>query len=209
MARHPRLGRARSDPRLDPIRWRRPGRGSLIRLAAAAALLVMAAAVVWSRPQTCAPPLAGASASPGSQPGGVRSGFPPGGGDPAVSPGAEGSAVQPGGEGSAARPVGAGAPADQGTGGSSAVPPGFVGVPVRLAEPTALTLVRPGDRVDLLRVDDTGQGTPPVAAAALVLSVTGANDPTSGGLLLALRPAEAARAVTAPGRGFAVLIRPD
>jgi hypothetical protein len=80
-------------------------------------------------------------------------------------------------------------------------------VPVRLAEPAALALVRPGDRVDLLRIDDTGQGTAPVAAAALVLSVTGADDPTSGGLLLALRPTEAEKAVAAPGRGFAVLIR--
>jgi hypothetical protein len=79
---------------------------------------------------------------------------------------------------------------------------------VRLAEPTALALVRPGDKVDLLRIDDTGQGTATVADAALVLGVTGADDPTAGGLLLALRPAEAAKAVSAQGRGFAILIRP-
>ena len=50
------------------------------------------------------------------------------------------------------------------------------GVPIRLAEPTALTLVRPGDKVDLLGVDESG-GTHAVAAAALVLGVTGADDP--------------------------------
>jgi hypothetical protein len=89
------------------------------------------------------------------------------------------------------------------------VPPGSVGVPIRLAEPTALALVHPGDMVDLLRLDDTGHRATPVASAALVLGVTGADEPTAGGLLLALRPAEAEKAVAAQGRGFAVLIRPD
>jgi hypothetical protein len=88
------------------------------------------------------------------------------------------------------------------------VPAGTVGVPVRLAEPTALTLVRPGDHVDLLRVADDGNDASAVAASALVLGVTGADDPTTGGLLLALTPAEAAKAVAQPGGGFAVLIRP-
>ena len=86
------------------------------------------------------------------------------------------------------------------------VPPGSVGVPVRLADPTALSLVRPGNRVDLLRLDETGSTA--VAAAALVLRVTGAGDPTAGGLLLALSPAEAQHAVARPGHGFAILIRP-
>jgi hypothetical protein len=93
--------------------------------------------------------------------------------------------------------------------GATEVPRGSVGVPVRLAEPTALTLVHPGDRVDLLRIDEAGGGTTSVAAGALVLSVTGADDPTAGGLLLALNPAEAQKAVATPGHGFAVLIRPD
>jgi len=87
------------------------------------------------------------------------------------------------------------------------VPPGSVGVPIRLADPTALSLVHPGNRVDLLRLDETGASTA-VAAAALVLRVTGAGDPTAGGLLLALSPAEAQRAVAEPGHGFAILIRP-
>jgi len=86
------------------------------------------------------------------------------------------------------------------------VPPGSVGVPVRLADPTALSLVRPGNRVDLLRLGETGSTA--VAAAALVLRVTGAGDPTAGGLLLALSPAEAQHAVAGPGQGFAILIRP-
>jgi hypothetical protein len=89
------------------------------------------------------------------------------------------------------------------------VPPGRVGVPVRLTEPTALTLVHPGDRVDLLRVDGTTRRTSAVAVDAPVLDVTGADDPTTGGLLLALRPGEAESAVAGPSDGFAVLIRPD
>ncbi|MEU8815722.1 hypothetical protein [Actinoplanes sp. NPDC048796] len=87
------------------------------------------------------------------------------------------------------------------------MPSGTVGVPIRLADPTALSLVKPGNRVDLLRLDEKGTTTS-VAAAALVLTVTGASDPTTGGLLLALAPDEAERAVATPNHGFAVLIRP-
>jgi hypothetical protein len=82
-------------------------------------------------------------------------------------------------------------------------------VPVRLTEPTALALIRPGDRVDLLRVDSTTRRTSAVAVGAPVLAVTGADDPTTGGLLLALRPDEAQSAVAGTDSGFAVLIRPD
>ena len=72
-----------------------------------------------------------------------------------------------------------------------------------------LAVVRPGNRVDLLRLeDDAGRRTTPVASGALVLDVTGKDDPVTGGLLLALSPREAERAVAAPGRGFAILIRP-
>jgi hypothetical protein len=116
-------------------------------------------------------------------------------------------------------------------------------VPVRLAEPTALALVRPGDRVDLVRVEEGGTTTP-VAQGALVLGITGAGDPLpgdplpgdplpgdplagdprggdppggdplagdplAGGLLLALDPGTAKRAVATPSNGFAVLLRPD
>ena len=49
----------------------------------------------------------------------------------------------------------------------------------------------------------------PVASGALVLEVTGADDPVTGGLLLALAPDEADRAISASGRGFAIVIRPS
>ncbi|MGX6605209.1 hypothetical protein ACWKSP_24190 [Micromonosporaceae bacterium Da 78-11] len=88
------------------------------------------------------------------------------------------------------------------------VPAGRVGVPIRLADPTALSLVRMGNHVDLLRLGDSTRGTTSVASSALVLNVTGADDPTTGGLLLALTPAEAEQAVVTTGHGFAVLIRP-
>jgi hypothetical protein len=174
-----RRDRKRAEPRLDPVRWRRPGRSALLRLSAVAALLVTAAAVIWSQPQTCAPPpTAGRSARPATR-----------------SSAGITTATHPSSTSSA--------------GADSEVPPGRVGVPVRLAEPTALRLVHAGDRVDLFRVDESGGGTTSVAAAALVLGVTGADDPTAGGLLLALKPEEAHRAVATPGHGFAVLIRPD
>jgi hypothetical protein len=89
-----------------------------------------------------------------------------------------------------------------------AVPEGSVGVPIRLADPTALSLVRPGNRVDLLRLDDTGGHSTAVAVAALVLRVTGADDPTTGGLLLALSPQEAQQAVITSRQGYAIVIRP-
>ncbi len=184
----PRLARKRAEPRLDPIRWRRPGRGTLVRLIAVAVLLILGAMVSWSRPQKCAPPPAVAASPRTPAPSGTAC--------------ARGSARfgRPCPKGGAAVPSGKGAPV---------VPRGSVGVPVHLAEPTALTLVRPGDMVDLLSMDETGHGATPVASAALVLGVTGADEPTVGGLLLALRPAEAEKAVAAQGRGFAVLIRPD
>jgi hypothetical protein len=179
MAGLARRDRKRAEPRLDPVRWRRPGRGALIRLSAVAALLVTAAAVSWSQPPTCAPPpAAGRSAGPAPR-------------------------------SSAAITTGAHPKVTSSAGAGSEVPLGSVGVPVRLAEPTALRLVHPGDRVDLFRVDESGGGTTSVAVAALVLGVTGADDPAAGGLLLALKPEEAQRAVATPGHGFAVLIRPD
>ena len=122
-----------------------------------------------------------------------------------------------------ARPVGTGppprpaattpsAPAASAAGrpsGPPGVPAGLIGVPIRLAEPTALKLIHPGDRVDVLRVPETSGSPQVIATAALVLGVTGAEDPVTGGLLLALTPAEARRTVTAPGGGYAVLLRPD
>jgi hypothetical protein len=178
-----RRGRNRDglDDPLTPVRWRRPGRGLLVRLAAVAALLVTAATVMWARPESngCTPLPAGGASPIGSA---ARStAATPRRGDP--PPGYPTSAA--------------------------AVPQGAVGVPVRLAEPTALALVHPGDRVDLLRVDAAGGDSALVAAGALVLGVTSADDPTTGGLLLALKPIEAAKAVATAGHGFAVIIRPS
>ncbi|WP_307873138.1 hypothetical protein [Paractinoplanes ovalisporus] len=103
-----------------------------------------------------------------------------------------------------ARSPSASAPAEPQT-----VPSGSVGVPVRLADPATLALVEAGNRIDLLRLDESDGSTTPVAESALVLQVTGSDDPTTGGLLLALAPDEAERAVAGPGQSFAVLIRPD
>jgi hypothetical protein len=80
---------------------------------------------------------------------------------------------------------------------------------VRLAEPTALAMIRAGDLVDLLRLDADGGEATVVAGAAPVLRVTGADDPTTGGVLLALTPREARRALARSGQGFAVIVRPD
>ena len=203
-------GRDSGDERLDPVRWRRPSRGPLLRLVAVTALLVTAAVVTWSRPEPCAPPPSGAAAGPPKVAAPSGSGLPgaasPGSGLPgAASPGSGLPGAAPPGSGlPGAAPPGSGVP-----GGASApvVPAGRVGVPVRLADPAALALVHPGNRVDLLRLDDAAGRTTAVAAAALVVRVTGADDPTAGGLLLAVSPAEAQQAVSA-GHGFAILIRP-
>jgi hypothetical protein len=81
-------------------------------------------------------------------------------------------------------------------------------VSVRPAEPTTLGLIRAGDRVDLLSVGPAGGRADTIADDALVIGVTGADDALTGGLLLALDPAEAKRAVgTAELTRFAVVIR--
>ncbi|MEU4237781.1 hypothetical protein [Actinoplanes sp. NPDC026619] len=80
-------------------------------------------------------------------------------------------------------------------------------MPIRLADPAALGVVRPGDRVDLLSVGENGGAGSPVATAALVLEVSG--DPSTGSLLLALGRADAEQALAKSSHGFAILIRPD
>jgi hypothetical protein len=154
--------RPRGDGRLDPVRWHRPGRGTLLRLAAVAVLLATAAAVSWSPQTPCGP------ASPA----------------PTLATGPSTSSS------------------------TRAVPEGSVGVPIRLADPTALSLVHAGNHVDLLRLGHDGGQTTAVASAALVLRVTGMSDPTTGGLLLALNSDEANKAEAASPDGFAIVIRP-
>lgn len=81
---------------------------------------------------------------------------------------------------------------------------------MRLAETATLSLVRSGDRVDLVSVDQSGGRVAAIADDALVLAVAPENDPSMGGLLLALNPTAAHRAVGAAERArFAVLVRPN
>ncbi|MFI7211062.1 flagellar biosynthesis protein FlgA [Micromonospora maritima] len=91
------------------------------------------------------------------------------------------------------------------------LPAGAVGVPVRLAEPAALAVLRPGVRVDLLVVPAGGSADPTVIAPrALVIDVVGAVGAVEGSsaLYLALPPEQARRAVGLPeGSRFAVVVR--
>lgn len=188
----------RRGDRLDPVRWRAPTRGSLLRLATVAILLITAAAVLWIRPTSCAPAIIAASSSP----------KPPGSAFAAASAGTV-AGIPAEGVGHVPPEIPADTPGVISPGGAADVPPGRVGVPVRPADPAALSVVRPGNRVDLLRLeDDAGRRTTSVASNALVLDVTGKDDPLTGGLLLALTPRDAEKALAAPGRGFAILIRP-
>jgi hypothetical protein len=168
----PRKRPAPAEERLDPVRWHRPSRGTLLRLVSVTVLLITAAAVLWLKPTGCVPT---ESTPQASEPSGRVS--------------------------SAPGPTRATA--------ARLIPAGSVGVPVRLADPTALTVVRPGNRVDLLRIDGERDRTTAVATAALVLEVTGTDDPVAGGLLLALDPDAAKRTIATSGRGFAIVIRPD
>ncbi|MEV6843392.1 hypothetical protein [Actinoplanes sp. NPDC051411] len=188
------------------MRWRRPGRGTLLRLAAVAALLATAAAVLWSPPKESCD--AGAVAPAGS---GATKGPATAGADKAANKAADKAADNDAATSGDTGPARAGDDAARAGDGAEipAVPAGSVGVPIRLADPTALGLVRPGNRVDLLRIDDAGGRPTAVAGSALVLRVTGVNDPATGGLLLALTPREASQAVATSRQGFAIVIRPD
>jgi hypothetical protein len=139
-----------------------------------AALLLTAAAALYTGEPACPPPAASRAPTPA---GGDRT---PDGHGP--------------GESAPDRPV----PGD----GRLAAPSDTVGVPVRLADPAALALVRPGDRVDLLV---SGRRPTVVATDALVLAV--ALD--DGALLLALGPAQARKTASAPpGAAFSVIVHP-
>ncbi|MEU0153415.1 flagellar biosynthesis protein FlgA [Micromonospora fulviviridis] len=92
------------------------------------------------------------------------------------------------------------------------LPAGAVGVLIRLAEPAALAVLRPGARVDLLVVPAGGAAGAAtlLAPRALVLDVVGAAGAVDGSsaLYLALRPEQAQRAVGLPeGSRFAVVVR--
>jgi Flp pilus assembly protein CpaB len=62
----------------------------------------------------------------------------------------------------------------------SQVPPGRVAAPVRLADLAVATLLRAGDRVDVLATDAASGDAEVVAAAALVLSAPAGSEPDTG-----------------------------
>ncbi|HEX5541707.1 MAG TPA: flagellar biosynthesis protein FlgA [Micromonospora sp.] len=174
------FGRWRSGSTLRPVRW---SRGGLLRSVLVAALLVLAAGVLYSgEPAVSCPPPAGSPAAAS----------PPTAQVPATAADAERT--------SAARPT---------------LPAGLVGVPIRLAEPSALAFVRPGFRVDLLAAPAAGAGAGAeagpalLAPKALVLDVVD-HEATGGypALYLALDPDQAQRTVGLPeGTRFAVIVR--
>ncbi|MET7750575.1 flagellar biosynthesis protein FlgA [Micromonospora sp. NPDC005367] len=178
---------------LRPVRRPRlPRRGTLLRAALVAGLLGLAA-VVLHTPPGC--PQASVPATPAARPGPATGGVPS----------------------TAAIPT----PAERGPitattdphrpGERLPLPAGSVGVPVRLAEPAALAVVRPGARVDLLAAPAGGRigEASLLASSALVLDVMGAGAMDgSGALYLALSPGQAQRTVGQPeGSRFAVVVR--
>lgn len=193
---------------LRPVRWRGLPRGrTLLRVALVAVLLGLAAAVLKT-PTGCQP---GGSPALGPAPtgGGPAVGAPAAGGGAPDGDGAPGGGVQAGGGG----PPGGGVQAGGDRRAAALpLPAGAVGVPIRLAEPAALAVLRPGARVDLLVVPAggaTGAATL-LAPRALVLDVVGAAGAVDGSsaLYLALRPEQAQRAVGLPeGSRFAVVVR--
>jgi hypothetical protein len=88
------------------------------------------------------------------------------------------------------------------------IPAGAVGVPVHLADPAALAVLRPGDRVDLLALADEARPDT-MATGVLVLAVPDVVDvPESGVVFLALSPDQARRTVRlTPRVRFAVIVR--
>lgn len=226
-------GDAVSARALRPLRRPRlPRRTTLLRAGLAVALLGVAAAVLHTPagcppgPAGSRPPLTGPSS--GAPGGGPASGGPSGTGRPAGPD--LGGGDRPGAVGDRSAAPGAGEQAgaldgtDGGTGpggGEPAagrdgrpaplpLPSGAVGVPVRLAEPAVLAVLRPGSRVDLLALPPgtDGSGTL-LAARALVLDVVGADALDAGAALyLALPPDQARRAVSQPeGSRFAIVVR--
>ncbi|MEV4489021.1 flagellar biosynthesis protein FlgA [Micromonospora coxensis] len=192
---------------LGPVRRPRlPTGGTLLRAGLVAALLGLAVLVLDSGENCPAPGPAGPRPSATAP---VR----PSGAD----------ATEAGGRSAGGAPSGGRSPGDTPTGGPAAdgpgvggdrpgalpLPSGSVGVPVRLAEPAALAVLRPGARVDLLVVPAGGAEAVPLASGALVLDVVG-GDSTDGSsaLYLALGPEQARRTVGQPeGSRFTVVVR--
>ncbi|SCG40935.1 flagellar biosynthesis protein FlgA [Micromonospora halophytica] len=185
---------------LGPVRRPRlPTGGTLLRAGLVAALLGLAVLVLDSG-ESCPAP---GPAAPG----------PPG----AAATRASGAPATEAGERSTGEALTGGPAAEAGTGvgadrpGPLPLPSGAVGVPVRLAEPAALAVLRPGARVDLLVVPagPAAAEAVPLASGALVLDVVGGDSGDgSSALYLALGPDQARRTVGQPeGSRFTVVVR--
>ncbi|MFC6015095.1 flagellar biosynthesis protein FlgA [Plantactinospora solaniradicis] len=190
---------ARRDGTLAPSRWPvRPSGGATLRWALVAALLTLALGLLYLRqPSSSCPDPTAAEPSAGRSPAATPAGTTSPSGGPESRSAASGPPPGP-------------------TGGPLPVPAGAVGVPIRLAEPTALTVARPGARVDLLAVPggDRAARTPRptvLAARALVLDVLEAapDEGAASAIYLALSPDQAHRAVGMPEpTRFAIIVRP-
>lgn len=190
-----RSGRASSErePPLHPARWPRlPSGRTLLRATVVAVLLLLAAGALYAgepggscpgpRDMTAAPTTAHGQTGVDGRPGhDATSGAAP----------ADGSPAEPN-EPASARP---------------SLPPGLVGVPVRIAEPAALAFVRPGAQVDLLASSDNEARL--LASRALVLDVVGtAVTDGNPALYLALKPEQAHATVTMPAETrFTIIVR--
>ena len=188
---------------LDPVRRRRPRRSTLLRLTTVAVLVGAAATVTWSGPATCTPP----AAPPASRLQEPVTTPPPGTTQSPTGAGTT-SGLTPAGTADGIHTTTPTGIVDSAPTAQAAPPPpaGTIGVPIRLAEPAALRLVRAGDRVDVFRAAESAR---PIAEAAQVLAVTGLDDPLTSGLLLALPPEAAKEAVKPTRGGYVVVIRPD
>jgi Flp pilus assembly protein CpaB len=71
-----------------------------------------------------------------------------------------------------------------GAGLTALLPEGEVAAPIRLADLAVAGLVRTGDRVDVLATAPDASAAEVVAAGALVLAATGADEESGAGLLL-------------------------
>ncbi|MEV1329120.1 flagellar biosynthesis protein FlgA [Micromonospora costi] len=197
---------------LRPVRRPRLPRNSTLLRAALVAILLGLAAAVLHTPAGCPPPPGGAPAV--TSPSGARSETSGETGDattsqgPAAGPTGSAATAATGRDAEMSAGRGTGSPP---SGGPLPLPAGSVGVPVRLAEPAALSVVRPGARVDLLAAPPAGRSGEAnlLASRALVLDVVGAGATDgSAALYLALRPEQAQRAVGQPeGSRFAVVVR--
>lgn len=167
---------ARREPTLTAPRWPGlPRGGTVARATLVAALLALAAGVLYAREPT------GSCPAPASSPPSPSASASSGGG-PSPVPGRQ------------------------------ALPPGLVGVAVRLTEPAALAVVQPGVLVDLLAVPGAGisraRGSTLIAARALVLDVVDAGAADTPALYLALQPDQAQRTVEMPeSTRFAIIVR--